>query len=178
MDRVWHILRVIPQREAQVADLLPGVEVYSPTYTQKRFNRRFRVVVTNEVPLFPGYVFAVTEHPYFLRPRPNSVILGFLRNGDASYCTVRDEEIFEVQKVAAEMTVLEATRPAPKPAKNRKPTLQLGAVVECHIAGGVVVKAIVDKIQSARHIELETIGTNRGMKIIASVSQLRAPVAA
>lgn len=100
MQEDWHILRVIPGTERDIAEVCRG-ETYVPTRPFRAFIRRQRKVVERRVPALPGYLFLRTGDPRTAFHRTHASMRGFLRNGDRSYALLRDKDVSLLHEMEA-----------------------------------------------------------------------------
>lgn len=101
MKESWLIAYVSPGLHSPTMSPDDGV-FFQPRVLTKRFNRRYRRVVSFQVPLIPGYAFVRTSDPAPIVTRYGSVIRGWARTDNGEHLSISQSEKEDLERLQTE----------------------------------------------------------------------------
>ena len=173
-NRPWFALRVKPNHEKRVSELIryQGLEEFLPLYRlRRRWAQRTQDV---DVALFPGYVFSRFERQSWARVMNTPGVIDAVRFG-STLASVDEEEIQALQLVQRSRT---AMQPAPFLQAGQKIRVTAGPLAGLH---GILmeVKGITRLVLSVTILHRSVlVEIDRGWVTYDSVAHVAAPVPA
>lgn len=152
-DSRWHILRVKPGSEADVASQAhaEGLQVYVPHTVRVYFNRRLRKVISYQTPILPGFVFVKLVAPSCLQLKPQRAVFGFMRNADRSPAVLNQRSFDLLARMEVLLNEQSAIKSSPK--------YTVGQQLVVNFKNGSELSVVISEIRGER-ILAEIVGSH------------------